>query len=42
MLGFSPVKSVVSRNKIGYGKRKVAEMCDATKGETCNSFECRQ
>ena len=28
------VKSVGSRDKIGYGKRKLAELCDAAKGET--------
>ena len=33
MLGFFPVKSVGSREKSGYGKRKVAEVCDAAKGE---------
>ena len=31
MLGFFPVKSVGSRNKTGYGKRKLAEICDAAK-----------
>ena len=34
MLGFSPVKSVGCRNKIGYGKRKLAEMRHVVKGET--------
>ena len=34
MLGFSPAKSVGSRNKIGYGKRELAEICDAAKVET--------
>ena len=34
MLELSPVKSVGTRNKIGYGKRKLAEICDAAKGET--------
>ena len=34
MVGFFPVKSVGSRDKIGYGKRKLAEICDAAKGET--------
>ena len=34
MLWFSPVKSVGSRNKIGYGKRKLAGIYDAAKGET--------
>ena len=34
MLGFLPVKSLGSRNKIGYGKTKQAEICDAKKGET--------
>ena len=33
MLGFFPVKSVDSRDKSGYGERKVAEVCDAAKGE---------
>ena len=33
-LRFFPVKSVVSRDKIDYGKRNVAEICDAAKGET--------
>ena len=34
MLGFVPVKSVGSRDKIGYGRRKLAEICDAAKEET--------
>ena len=34
MLGCLPVKSVGSRDKTGYGKRKMAEICDVTKGET--------
>ena len=34
MLVFSPVKSIGMRNEIGYGKRKLAEICDAAKGET--------
>ena len=34
MLGCLPVKSVGSRDKIGYWKRKLAEICDAAKGET--------
>ena len=34
MLGFFPVKYVGSREKIGYGKRKLAEICDGGKGET--------
>ena len=34
MLLFSPVKSIGSRNKIGYAKGKPAEICDAAKGET--------
>ena len=34
MLGFSPVKYVGSRYKTGYGKRKLAEICDVAKGET--------
>ena len=34
MLGLSPVRPLGSRNKIGYGKRKLAEICDAAKGET--------
>ena len=33
MLGFLPVKSVGSRDKIGYGKRKPVEICDVAKGE---------
>ena len=33
MLGFLPVKSVCSKNKIDYGKRKLAEICDVAKGE---------
>ena len=31
MLGFFPVKSVDSRDKIVYGKIKLAEICDAAK-----------
>ena len=42
MLGFSPVKYVGSRYKTGYGKRKLAEICDVAKGETWKSTECRQ
>ena len=42
MLGFFPVKSVDSRDKIVYGKRKLAEICDAAKGKTWKSIECRQ
>ena len=42
MLGFSPVKSVGSRNKFGYGKRKLAEKSDAAKGETWKTIECTQ
>ena len=34
MLGFLPNKSGGSRDKTGYGKRKLAEKCDAAKGET--------
>ena len=34
MLGFFPVKSVGSGDEIGYGKRKLAEICDAAKGQT--------
>ena len=34
MLWFSPVKPVGSRSKIGYGERRVAEVCDVAKGET--------
>ena len=34
MLGFLPLKSVGSRNKVGYGKTKLAEIFNATKGET--------
>ena len=34
MLGCSRVKSVGSRDKIVYGKRKLAEICDVAKGET--------
>ena len=34
MLGFFPVKSVCSSDKIGYVKRKLAEICDAVKRET--------
>ena len=41
MLGFSTVESVGSRNKIGYGKRKLTEICDAAKGETWKSIKCR-
>ena len=41
MLGFSTVKSVGSRNKIGYGKRKLAEIFDAVKGETWKIVECK-
>ena len=33
---------VGSRDKIGYGKRKLAEICDAAKGENWKSIECRQ
>ena len=29
MLGFFSIISSVSRDKIGYGKRKLAEICDA-------------
>ena len=39
MLGCLPVKSVGSRDKIGYGKRKMAEICDVTKGETWKIIE---
>ena len=42
MLGFLPVKSVGSRDKIGYGKTKLAEICDVAQGETWKSIECRQ
>ena len=42
MLGFFPVKYVGSREKIGYGKRKLAEICDGGKGETWKRFEYRQ
>ena len=42
MLELSPVKSVGTRNKIGYGKRKLTEICDVAKGETWKSIECRQ
>ena len=42
MLGFFPVKSVDSRDKIVYRKRKLAEICDAAKGKTWKSIECRQ
>ena len=31
VLGCSPIKSVSSRDKIGYGKRNLAEICDAGK-----------
>ena len=41
MLWFSPVKPVGSRSKIGYGERRVAEVCDVAKGETWKSIECR-
>ena len=34
MLGYSSIKSVSSRDKIDYRKRKLAEICDAAKGET--------
>ena len=34
MLGCLPVKSVGSRDKIGYGKRKLAEICGVAKVET--------
>ena len=34
ILGLSPVKSVGSKSKIGYGKRKLTQICDVTKGET--------
>ena len=33
---------VGSRDNIGYGKRKLAEICDAAKGESWKSIECRQ
>ena len=33
MLGLLPVKSVLSRNKIGYEKIKLADICDVAKGE---------
>ena len=39
MLGCLLVKSVGSRDKIGYGKRKMAEVCDVTKGETWKIIE---
>ena len=42
MLGYSSIKSVSGRDKIDYGKRKLAEICDAAKGETWNSIECRR
>ena len=38
MLGCSPVKSVGSRDKIVYGKRKLAKICDVAKGETWNNI----
>ena len=42
IFGFIPVKSVGSRDNIGYAKRKLAEICDAAKGETRKSIEYRQ
>ena len=33
MSGFLPVKSVGSKDQIDYGKGKLAEICDAAKGE---------
>ena len=41
MLGCSPVKSVDRRYKIGYRKRKLAEISDVANGETWKSIECR-
>ena len=37
-----PVKSVGSKDKIGYGEKKLTEICDAAKGETGRSVEYRQ
>ena len=37
-----PVKSVGSKDKIGYGEKKLTEICDAAKGETWRSVEYRQ
>ena len=42
IFGFIPVKSVGGRDNIGYAKRKLAEICDAAKGETWESIEYRQ
>ena len=42
MLGFFPVKSVGSGDEIGYGKRKLAEICNAAKGQTWKSIAYRQ
>ena len=38
ILGLSPVKSVGSKSKIGYGKRKLTQICDVTKGETWKEY----
>ena len=35
-------KSVGSRDKIGYEKRKLTKICDAAKEETWKSVACRQ
>ena len=42
MLRCLSVKSVGSRDKIGYEKRKLTNICDAAKGETWKSVACGQ